>query len=133
MMHLLKPIQRITSMSLLTTYASLEAQVREMQQKLEKMHQDPRLAQELEFKEKLEALMKEYGKTAVQVIRILDPNDLASRAGTAHRRRRRLKVYRNPHTNEVIETRGGNHKTLKSWKDEFGSSEVEAWVERTED
>ncbi|MBH8609979.1 DNA binding protein [Pseudomonas mohnii] len=44
----------------------------------------------------------------------------------AHRAVRR---YTNPHTGEVLETRGANHKKLKQWKAEFGVEVVEAWRE----
>jgi len=39
-----------------------------------------------------------------------------------------VKVYRNPHNGELIETKGGNHKLLKQWKQEYGAQEVESWV-----
>jgi hypothetical protein len=39
-----------------------------------------------------------------------------------------VKVYKNPHTGEVVETKGGNHKTLKEWKAEYGSDTVESWL-----
>jgi hypothetical protein len=41
-----------------------------------------------------------------------------------------LKVYKNPHTGEVVETKGGNHKTLKEWKAEHGSATVESWLNK---
>lgn len=34
----------------------------------------------------------------------------------------------NPNTNEVIETKGGNHKWLKEWKADYGSEAVEPWA-----
>jgi hypothetical protein len=37
-------------------------------------------------------------------------------------------VYKNPHTGEVVETKGGNHKGLKEWKAEHGSATVESWL-----
>ena len=49
-----------------------------------------------------------------------------SKAGT--RKPRQVKVYKNPHTGEVVETKGGNHKTLKEWKAEHGSATVESWL-----
>lgn len=50
-------------------------------------------------------------------------------APTASRRPREypVKRYKNPHTNDVIETRGGNHTVLKKWKSTYGSSVVEGW------
>jgi len=44
------------------------------------------------------------------------------------RKPRALKTYKNPHTGEVVETKGGNHKTLKKWKVEYSSEEVESWL-----
>ncbi|MFC3294211.1 hypothetical protein [Modicisalibacter luteus] len=35
-------------------------------------------------------------------------------------------MYQNPNTNEVIQTRGGNHKTLKQWEKEFGMKQSRA-------
>ncbi|HCL3538930.1 TPA: H-NS histone, partial [Pseudomonas aeruginosa] len=37
------------------------------------------------------------------------------------------KIYEHPDTKERIETKGGNHKTLKVWKEEHGSEMVESW------
>ncbi|MGE8457076.1 MAG: H-NS histone, partial [Pseudomonas alloputida] len=34
----------------------------------------------------------------------------------------------NPHNGEVIETKGGNHKTLKEWKATWGGDVVESWA-----
>jgi hypothetical protein len=28
----------------------------------------------------------------------------------------------------VIETKGGNHKELKAWKEKYGADTVESWV-----
>jgi hypothetical protein len=39
-----------------------------------------------------------------------------------------FKVYKNPHTGEVVETKGGNHNQLKEWKAEHGSETVESWL-----
>jgi hypothetical protein len=35
-----------------------------------------------------------------------------------------VKVYKNPHSGEIVETKGGNHKTLKQWKAEHGFATV---------
>lgn len=42
-------------------------------------------------------------------------------------RTRQVKIYKNPHNGEKIETKGGNHKLLKQWKAEHGAGEVESW------
>jgi len=68
------------------------------------------------------------------VINLLDPQ--ASRRAptvetkTGTRKPRQVKVYRNPNTGEVVETKGGNHKTLKEWKAKHGSEIVESWLSK---
>ncbi|MFC3282926.1 histone-like nucleoid-structuring protein, MvaT/MvaU family [Litchfieldella rifensis] len=125
-------------MSLLSDYLQQEQKLKELNEKLEKLQNDPRLKAELEFKDKLEALMKEFDKSAADVIELLNPKPAgkAAVAGTATtsggRRKRKLKIYKNPNTGEVVETRGGNQKTLKAWKDEYGSDTVESWLVRVE-
>lgn len=126
-------------MSLLSDYVKKEQLLKQLEEELKRMEGDQRLKSELEFKEKLEALMAEYGKTTRDVIELLNPKSDNAQAATAQtgstgsRRKRKLKIYKNPNTGEVVETRGGNHKTLKAWKDEHGSDAVESWVVRTED
>lgn len=44
------------------------------------------------------------------------------------RRERKVKQYKNPHNGEILETKGGNHKTLKAWKDKWGADVVEGWA-----
>ncbi|WP_110649779.1 histone-like nucleoid-structuring protein, MvaT/MvaU family [Salinicola peritrichatus] len=126
-------------MSLLSDYVKKEQLLKQLEEELKQMEGDQRLKAELEFKEKLEALMSEYDKSASDVIELLSPKPEASAptttqsSSTGSRRKRKLKIYKNPNTGEVVETRGGNHKTLKAWKDEHGSDTVESWVVRTED
>lgn len=54
------------------------------------------------------------------------PRSMSSgnRSGIA---RRSVKRYLNPHTGEILETRGANHRQLKLWKAEYGSETVESW------
>lgn len=126
-------------MSLLNEYMQMEQQLKELQSNLDKLQNDKRLQSELEFKDKLEALMKEFDKSAADVIALLDPKPVGSSpkaaapSATGTRRKRKLKIYKNPNTGEVVETRGGNQKTLKAWKDEFGSDTVESWLVRVEE
>ncbi|MGO1344334.1 histone-like nucleoid-structuring protein, MvaT/MvaU family [Chromohalobacter japonicus] len=125
-------------MSLLSEYMKKEQLLKQLSEELQQLEQDQRLTSELEFKEKLETLMKEYDKTPAAVIEMLDPQPAsrpaaASQASTGGRRKRKLKIYKNPNTGEVVETRGGNQKTLKAWKDQHGNDTVESWLVRVED
>ncbi|MDR5898447.1 DNA binding protein [Halomonas vilamensis] len=124
-------------MSLLNEYIQKEQQLKQLQEDLQRMEGDQRLKSELEFKERLEALMEEFGKMPADLIALFDPNvrsnDQKQMKSTDGRRKRRLKIYKNPHTGEVIETRGGNHKGLRGWKAEYGDDTVESWLVRMED
>ena len=122
-------------MSILSEYMQKEQQLKQLQAELDRLENDDRLKAELNFKEKLEALMREFNKSAAQVIALLDPQGKSAEgkpAAAGGRRKRKLKIYKNPKTGEVVETRGGNHKTLKAWKDEHGADTVESWVVRVE-
>jgi len=123
--------------SLITKYTAMEQQIQHLKEEMAKLESDQRLQKELEFKDRLVSLMNEFDKSAADVFALLDPSGAASKKnGSSHqtqRRKRKLKVYKNPTTGEVIETRGGNQKTLKAWKEEFGDETVESWLIRVED
>ncbi|WP_346797940.1 histone-like nucleoid-structuring protein, MvaT/MvaU family [Halomonas sp. Bachu 37] len=126
-------------MSLLSEYIQKEQQLKQLQEDLQRLENDQRLKNELEFKDKLEKLMSEFNKSPADVLALLGSGQEsgAKSASTTNsgnvRRKRRLKIYKNPNTGEVIETRGGNHKGLRSWKDEHGDETVESWLVRMED
>lgn len=120
------------NMAILTNYIRTQAQLKELQQQLEKMQDDPRLQAELEFKTKLQALMEQYGKSVRDVVQLLSPEKAEASTASNGRAKRRLKRYTNPHTNEIVETRGGNHKTVKAWKDQYGEEVVQSWSEFVE-
>ncbi|MFJ2456683.1 histone-like nucleoid-structuring protein, MvaT/MvaU family [Pseudomonas protegens] len=120
-------------MSRLAEFRALEQQLATQLAELENFKNDQDLKREIEFEQKLRALLGEYGYSLRHIIAILDPqasirrNEPATQArGT--RKPRQVKTYKNPHSGEVVETKGGNHKTLKEWKAEFGSDEVKNWV-----
>ena len=125
-------------MSLLSEFMQKEQQLKQLQAEMDRLQNDDRLKAELAFKDKLEALMREFNKSSADVIGLLDPQGnkpAAAKASPAGggRRKRKLKIYKNPNTGEVVETRGGNQKTLKAWKDEHGSDTVESWLVRVEE
>lgn len=121
-------------MSRLAEFRQLERHLAEQLQALEAMKGDKALEKEIEFEGKLQALLSEYKKSLKDVVSILSPatstKNTKSSAGPEKttRRARSVKVYKNPHTGESIETKGGNHKILKAWKSEHGSDTVESWL-----
>lgn len=124
-------------MSKAAEYRALERQIAEQLQALEALKGSQALQQELEFEDKLRKLLAEYGMSLRNVISILDPKATAGSLAVGGkvdgrkgpRAPRAVKRYLNPHTQEVVETKGGNHATLKAWKSEHGSAEVESWLQ----
>lgn len=120
-------------MSRLAEFRKLEQQLAAQLAELETLKNDDGLKREIEFETKLRNLLAEHGYSLRDVINILDPQ-AASRKGAqvvpekGTRRARTVKVYKNPHNGEIVETKGGNHKTLKQWKGQYGSDVVESWV-----
>ncbi|MCP1605230.1 histone-like nucleoid-structuring protein, MvaT/MvaU family [Pseudomonas citronellolis] len=123
-------------MSKLAEFRAVEKALAEQMAHLESLKNDVNLQKEIEFEQKLNELMQTYGKSLGDVTAILDPRahgEAPARAGRgvrAKRRARAVKVYRNPHSGEVVETKGGNHKVLKAWKAEYGSDVVDSWLQK---
>ncbi|MNZ51557.1 hypothetical protein D3C78_693740 [compost metagenome] len=117
-------------MSKLAEFRAAERLLQEQLALLEKLKSDSSLKKELEFKDQLQSLMDEYGMNLRNVIEILDPQLPIEPESAPQRRSRQLKIYRNPHSGETIETKGGNHKTLKAWKQQHGAEAVESWLQK---
>lgn len=119
-------------MSKLAEFRQLEKHLAEQLEALEALKGDAGLKKEIEFETKLRALLAEYGYSLKDVINLLDPQSRrrtpAAEPQTSTRKPRQVKVYKNPHSGEVVETKGGNHKTLKEWKAQYGSDTVESWL-----
>lgn len=120
-------------MSIINEYRDTEEAIKQLQARLNNLKQSDKLKKELEFEGKLRELMGEYNKALPDIIALLDPESRAGKTVRAakpatSRRTRQTKQYSNPNTGEVIETKGGNHKTLKEWKAKWGGAVVEGWV-----
>ncbi len=121
-------------MSLINEYRATAEAIKELQERLKNLSQDDKLKKELEFEGKLHALMDEYQKSLRDITYLLNPEAAKSSKATriakntGSKRARKVKQYKNPNTGEVIETKGGNHKTLREWKAKWGSATVESWV-----
>nr|WP_189662287.1 histone-like nucleoid-structuring protein, MvaT/MvaU family [Pseudomonas sp. RW10S2] len=120
--------------SRLAEFRAAEKALQEQIAQLETMKKDASLKREIEFEQKLLGLMKSYDKGLRDIVAILDPKGQKASARTSaspakqQRRPRVVKVYENPHTGELIETKGGNHRGLKAWKQQYGAATVESWV-----
>jgi putative ribosome biogenesis GTPase RsgA len=120
-------------MSKLAEFKALEAQLAAQLKQLDELKNDTELKREIEFEEKLRTLMAEYGVSLKSIVELLDPQARTGAATPAaargQRRTRQVKVYKNPETGEVVETKGGNHKVLKAWKAQYGAETVEGWLQ----
>ncbi|MNZ29416.1 hypothetical protein D3C78_466640 [compost metagenome] len=118
-------------MSRLAEFRRAERELKKQMALLEQLQADTSLQREMEFEEKLKALMGEYGIDLTQVVAILNPQPVelepAAPADVKPRRPRQVKLYVQPVTGKRIETRGANHALLKAWKAEFGADVVEGW------
>ena len=117
-------------MANINDYYQKKQLLEKLSEELNKMEQDQALKSDLEFENKVKGLMDEYNKTPKDVLQILgaiDPSVAGSKAEAGTRAKRPLKTYKNPHTGEVVKTRGGNHKTLNDWRQKYGKEAVQGW------
>ena len=113
--------------TVLTQYIHKQEQLKKLQAELDRLRENDTFQTELDFKNRLEALIQEYGKSSKEVVALLTPKQ-ATEPNQDGRKRRALKTYKHAHTGEILETRSGNNKKLKSWKEEHGSEAVESWL-----
>jgi hypothetical protein len=120
-------------MSKINDYYQKKQLIEQLTEELEHLKNDSDLKAELEFEDKIRKLMSEYEKTAQDALKILatiDPSiNKGQSASASVRPKRPLKTYKNPHSGEVVKTRGGNHKTLKEWRQKYGKETVQSWAE----
>jgi len=77
--------------------------------------------------------MKKHGCSKNDLISPLQGDSAipAKRSGALSsntRKPRKLKVFKNPHTGDTVDTGGGNHKILKAWKSEYNLANIDEWV-----
>ncbi|HGY2300888.1 TPA: histone-like nucleoid-structuring protein, MvaT/MvaU family [Pseudomonas putida] len=122
-------------MSRLAEFRELERNLAAQLAELESMKNDVGLKKEMEFEKKLRGLLESYGYSLRDVINILDPQAShrtppVAASKVTQRKPREVKIYKNPHNGELIETKGGNHRLLKQWKQEHGADVVDSWLTR---
>lgn len=115
--------------SLVAQYRQIEAQIKTLKSELQMIEARPEFAEDLAFLQSLDALMNDYGKSAGEVLRILNPSGVDSQRGPGARRgMRKQTTYKNPHTGETVTTAGGNHKVLKEWKKQYPETNIKEWI-----
>lgn len=120
-------------MAKINDYYQKKQLVEKLSEELHQLEQDNALKQELKFEEEVRGLMKEHGKSPKDVLEILATIDPSLAGGgkvessPTGRPKRPLKTYKNPHTGEMVKTRGGNHKVLNEWRQQYGKETVQSW------
>lgn len=120
-------------MSLINEYKSTEAAIKELEARLAAMK--PGVAPIIEIVDLVKSECADKQIALRDIALALCP-ELANRSAKAAvtdkqtRKERTVKVYKNPHNGEVVETKGGNHKTLKEWKLKWGGDVVEGWLQK---
>lgn len=114
--------------------------------KIKKIENDSSLDRDARFYHEFVALKARYNFSATDVLRLLRPaasvaapslvQDLFEAllsdeklAAAANSTTKPLRRYRNPHSGEVVETRGSNHGRLKEWKAQYGADVLPTWRE----
>lgn len=124
---------------IIVEYRSIQYQIKELERGLAAITANPDYGREMEFEAKLRNLMAIYGKSLRDVVLILDPDaerfnlefqrvDKVHKARGSYRGPRAVQTYKNPHTGEVVETAGGNHKTLKQWRHAYPHTDLKTWI-----
>jgi hypothetical protein len=111
----------------------MESALAKLKKDIEKLEKSKSYKNEQALIKGVEKLLTKYGKSKAELIAFLgegkSPKSSAEEEATKRtRKQRKLKIYKNPHTNESIETRGANHRVLKTWKAQYPTNEIEQWV-----
>jgi len=119
-------------MAKINDYYQKKQLMEKLANEINQLEQDQSLKRELAFESSVRALMEEYDKSPKHVLQILsaiDPSIAGAKAegSTSTRAKRPMKTYTNPHTGEVVKTRGGNHKALNEWRKKHGKEAVQSW------
>lgn len=121
-------------MTTIQEYQKLKSQLAALEARLEILRENQALQKDLEFYKKLHSLLTDYEKSPLDVVSMIIPSFASAKAKSqlqkpTQHRTRKTKTYINPRSGERIETKGGNHRTLKAWKLEHGNETVESWLQ----
>ena len=113
--------------------AQMEASLAKLKKEIELLEKSESYKKEQALIKGVENLLTKHGKTKSELIAFLNnetknPKKTKLIEKKSKRKQRKLKVYKNPVTEEIIETRGGNHRVLKAWRAKYPMQNIEAWV-----
>ena len=118
--------------------AALEKQLAQIEKELKSIERSAAFRKENAIVRALNNLMKKHGCSKSDLVSILQddvkvPAKRSVALSAKTRKPRKLKVFKNPHTGETVETRGGNHKVLKAWKNEYKLTNIDEWLVSVKD
>ena len=118
--------------------AALEQQLAQIEKELKSIERSAAFKKENAISRALNNLMKKHSCSKNDIISILQGDSSAPAKRTRAvpektRKSRKLKVFKNPNTGEVVETRGGNHKVLKAWKSDYNLANIDEWLVAVKD
>lgn len=117
----------------LAEYRAAEAILLHLETVAAGMRADPKLQKDIEFSNRLKALMLEYGMQRDTVLAILDPGGLRSAAARPYPSNLRsqkisARLFRHPVTGETA-SEGAGGQTLRAWRSQYGTGVVDGWLQ----
>ena len=125
-------------MRVTTKKAAIEKKMAQLEKELKSIESSVAFKKENTVKRALTNLMKKHGYSKSDLIALLQsdgsvPVKSRKKPAAKTRKPRKLNVFKNPETGETVETRGGNHKVLKSWKVQYNLESIDDWLVETKD
>lgn len=123
-------------MSKLSATRALRAKLEQIAQEIAILEETPEFKLEVEFENKLFALLDKYNVSAETAIQILNPESVRPvikavapvKAKAKRPRSVNYVTYVNPHTNEQAEVGSLRQLPVKEWCDKYGSDTVRSWA-----
>ncbi|MBK8971663.1 MAG: DNA binding protein [Hahellaceae bacterium] len=127
-------------MSKYASYVETMDALEELKRKAALLEKDESVQKVIGFQAKLNDLMEKYKVSRADVLQMWGVEEKISKAtktpksakpakaGDKRFQARPLKTYKNPHTGEVVKTKGGNHKVLNAWRETYGKDVIDAWM-----
>ena len=116
-------------MNKIAKYFEAKSSLEQLSRQVEALESDEALQNLLQFKAKLDELMVEFNMSQEDVINLWGIGASKPKTNDKRRNKRPLKTYINPHSKEIVNTRGGNHRTLNFWREQYGKEEVDNWLQ----
>lgn len=125
-------------MKVTTKKAAIEKKLAQLEKELKSIENSAAFKKENAVKRALANLMKKHSCSENDLITLLKGEESApvkrgNKPAVTTRKPRKLKVFKNPETGEMVETRGGNHKILKAWKAQYNLDSIDSWLVETKD